>query len=59
MKPMKILKIGIWFLLIAGILVLVSFINVEHRKTTCKEIEINIDYNDGEPLITPEMIKSL
>ena len=58
MKPMKILKIVIWFILIAGILVLVSFINVEHRKTTCKEIEINIDYNDGEPLITPGMIKS-
>lgn len=58
MKPMKIIKTALWLLLIAGILVLVSFINVEHRKATCKEIEIDIDYDGGEPLIMPEQIKS-
>lgn len=58
MKPMKIIKTALWFLLIAGILVLVGFINVEHKKTTCKEIEINIDYDGGDPLIMPEQIKS-
>jgi cell division protein FtsQ len=58
MKPIKIIKTSLWLILIAGILVLVSFINVEHRKTTCKEIEIDIDYDGGEPLIIPEQIKS-
>jgi cell division protein FtsQ len=58
MKPMKIVKIVIWFTFIAGILLLVSFINAEHRKSTCKGIEITMDYQDGEPLITPEKIKS-
>jgi cell division protein FtsQ len=58
MKPMKILKIAMWFIIIAGIMVLVGFINAEHRKTTCKEIEITIDYQDGEPLITADKIRN-
>jgi cell division protein FtsQ len=57
MKLLKIIKITLWFLLFAGLLVLAGFINVEHKKTTCKGIEITIDY-DEEPLITTEYIKA-
>ncbi len=57
MKAKKILKIALWFVILTGIMVLVGFINVEQKKTTCKDIEITIDYHDGEPLITPENIK--
>ncbi len=58
MKGMKIIKVFAWILLACGIIVLVGFINAEHRKTTCKDIEITIDYRGGEPLMTPEKIKS-
>jgi cell division protein FtsQ len=58
MKPMKILKTGLWLLLVSGLLVLVGFISAEHSKTTCKEIDIKINYGGREQLITPELIKS-
>ncbi|MCD4665731.1 MAG: hypothetical protein K8R68_10725, partial [Bacteroidales bacterium] len=52
----RTLNITIWAIIIAGILVLVSFIETEYRKTTCKNFEIFIDYQDANPLISVEEI---
>ena len=53
----KIISITIWIVIIAGILILVSFMEAEHKKATCKSLEVTIDYRDTEPLITAEDIK--
>lgn len=46
-----------WVFITAGILVLVSFIEAEHKKTTCKSFEITIDYENADPLISKDAIK--
>lgn len=59
MRIKKIFNITIWSVLVAGLMVLVSFINSEQRKVTCREIEIYIDYQDGEQLISETRIRKL
>ena len=54
----NIINITIWFILIAGIFVLVGFINVEQKKITCKSLNISIDYAGGSPMITVDNIKN-
>jgi len=53
----KIINITVWIVIIAGLLVLVSFIEAEHKKITCKSLDVSIDYKDGDPMITSEEIK--
>jgi len=53
----RVFHIIFWILLTAGILVLVSFIEAEHKKTTCKSFEISIDYENADPLISTDEIK--
>jgi len=55
----RILNITIWIVVIAGIFVLVSFINVETKKITCKSLNVTIDYVKGDPMISVEEIKDL
>ena len=53
----RIFHIIFWVIIAAGILVLVSFIEAEHKKTTCKSFEISIDYENEDPLISVDEIK--
>ncbi len=53
----KTFKIILWILIIAGIIVLGGFINIEKKKTICKKFEVNINYDDSYPLITVDDIK--
>jgi len=59
MKIKKIISFSVWAILIAGILVLVGFMNAGHRKMTCKNIEVSVDFQGGEQLITESKIKKL
>ncbi len=52
----KIINITLWLLLVAGIFVLVGFIDVEHKKITCKSVEVSFDYQEIDPLITQNEI---
>lgn len=54
----RILKISLWIVVLAGISVLVGFIEKEHQKTTCKSIEVLIDYENADPLIDADLIKT-
>jgi cell division protein FtsQ len=58
-KFKKILTISLWTILVAGILVLVGFMNAEHRKLTCKDIEISIDLSGGDQLISEARIRKI
>lgn len=53
----RIFHIIFWVIIVAGILVLVSFIEAEHKKTTCKSFEVTIDYENEDPLISADEIK--
>ena len=53
----RIFNIIFWVIITAGILVIVSFIEAEHKKTTCKSFEVFIDYEDADPLISADDIK--
>lgn len=55
----RIINITLWIAVLAGLSVLVGFIESEHKKITCKELQVSIDYNDSEPLISPEEINSI
>lgn len=48
----KILSISIWLIMIAGLAVLVGFIESEHKKITCKGLRVEIDYGNAEVLIS-------
>jgi len=54
----KTFKTTIWILVIAGIIVLGGFINMEKGKTVCKKFVVNINYDDSDPLITVDDIKN-
>ncbi|MCB2221860.1 MAG: hypothetical protein KQI35_15830 [Bacteroidetes bacterium] len=54
----RIATISIWIVGLAGLSVLVGFIEKEHQKITCKSIEVLLDYEDADPLIDADMIKS-
>jgi cell division protein FtsQ len=53
----RIAVILFWLVIFAGLIVLVGFIEKEHKKITCKSIAILIDYNNADPLIDEHMIK--
>ncbi len=55
----KILHFTIWLILIAGIFVLVSFIDIEHKKITCKSVEVSFDYQDIDPLVSANEINKI
>ncbi len=48
----KILNISVWLIIIAGLAVLVGFIESEHKKITCKGLSVEIDYGRAEILIS-------
>ncbi len=48
----KIANISMWLILIAGLAVLVGFIESEHKKLTCKGLSVEIDYGRAEVLIS-------
>jgi len=53
----RVAGISVWLMLFAGLIVLVGFIEKEHKKITCKSIAILIDYNNADPLIDEHMIE--
>jgi cell division protein FtsQ len=53
----RILNITIWLAFIAGMIVLAGFIDAEHKKITCKQMDVLIDYQDGDPLIYADEVK--
>jgi cell division protein FtsQ len=55
---LKILLIVTWIALAAGAVVLMSFANKSHNLQRCLGVTVNLDFNDGDQLITPEIIKS-
>jgi len=48
----KIANISMWLILIAGLAVLVGFIETEHKQHTCKGLSVEIDYGRAEVLIS-------
>lgn len=55
----RVINITTWVVLMAGLSVLVGFIEAEHKKITCKDLRVDIDYGEAEPLITPEEVHVL
>jgi cell division protein FtsQ len=53
----KAVTISVWLVVFTGLIVLVGSIEKEHKKITCKSIEVLIDYKDADPLIDEKMIK--
>jgi len=58
----RIMNIIIWCFLLAVTVVLLAFVNLKNQKTSCKDIEININYQSEACLIDEndimEMVKS-
>lgn len=54
---LKILFIITWVALVAGAVVLMSFANKSHNLQQCTGITVNVDYREGEHLVTPEILK--
>lgn len=54
----KIISITIWIAILAGLFVLVGFIEAEHKKITCKDLQVSIEYGEAEPLISPEELNT-
>lgn len=54
----RIINITIWIAGIVGVLVLLSFIEAEHKKSTCKGIDIFIDYQSGDVMISKEDVEN-
>lgn len=55
----KILNISMWLIIIAGLAVLVGFIEKEHSKITCKGLQVEIDYGNAEILISEAYISKM
>lgn len=55
----RILNITMWLAGLAALSLLVGFIESEHKKITCKELVVSIDYGEAEPLISPEELNKL
>lgn len=55
----RIINITLWIAVLAGLSVLVGFIESEHKKITCKELIVAIDYNESEPLIGVEELNGI
>jgi cell division protein FtsQ len=55
---LKILLIVTWLAMAAGAVVLMSFANKSHNLQRCSGVIVNLDFNGGDQLITPEIVKS-
>lgn len=55
----RILNVTLWIVVLAGITVLLSFINAEKKKILCKSFEVEIEYYDSNPMISPEYVKQI
>lgn len=55
----RIINITLWIAGLAGLSVLVSFIEAEHKKITCKDLVVTIDYGEAEPLITADELNRI
>jgi len=58
-KFLKILKIVVWVLLVAGAGVVVGFAEVEHYGKPCSKVVVSIDYGAADVLITKKDIDSI
>jgi cell division protein FtsQ len=56
---LKILRIVLWVLMVAGAGVLVGFVEVEQYSRPCKKVVISIDYGIADMLITKKDIDSI
>jgi len=54
----RIIHISLWIAILAGLSVLVGFIESEHKKIRCKALLIFIDYGEAEPLISSEELNN-
>ncbi|RLD62233.1 MAG: hypothetical protein DRJ05_00905, partial [Bacteroidetes bacterium] len=48
-----------WVVILAGIMVMLSFVNIEKNKITCKSFDVLIEYQDYDPMISPEYIEEI
>ena len=55
----RVLNITLWIVIMAGIMVLLSFINAEKKKITCKSFDVVIEYNDSDPMISPDYVEKI
>ncbi|NOX45562.1 MAG: hypothetical protein GXO89_01115 [Chlorobi bacterium] len=55
----RILNITLWVVILAGIMVLLSFINAEKKKITCKSFDVVIEYHDSDPMISPGYVEEI
>ncbi|HNY01684.1 MAG TPA: hypothetical protein PKG48_03810 [Bacteroidales bacterium] len=58
-KILKIAKIVMWVLLVAGAGVLVGFVEVNQYSRPCRNVEVSIDYGSADVLITRHEIDSI
>ena len=54
----RYVNISIWIILIIGISILLGFINKEHYENECSDLDIVIDYQNGNKFISTDDIKS-
>ncbi|NQT77714.1 MAG: hypothetical protein HQ565_08370 [Bacteroidetes bacterium] len=55
----KILRISFWMLLIAGVIVLLTFIGQKHNETICHSFDLSIVGPDTDHLITAEELSEM
>ncbi|MCF8296377.1 MAG: hypothetical protein K9J13_02435, partial [Saprospiraceae bacterium] len=55
----RIIEILVWLILISGAIVLLSFVNIEHKKSKCKSFDVSLEYgdNNSDIFLTAEEIK--
>ncbi len=58
-KFLKILRVVVWILLVAGAGTLVGFVEVAQYDQTCKKVKIHIDYGAADVLITKRDVDSI
>jgi cell division protein FtsQ len=55
----KIINITLWIAGLAGLSLLVGFIESEHKKITCKELRVEIHYGEADPMIQKNELNQL
>jgi len=55
----RIIHITLWIVGLSALSVLVGFIEEEHKKITCKDLVVSIEYGEAEPLITTGELNSI
>ena len=59
MKKKTILRIGLFTLRIISMIVIVIVVNLRHKQTQIKSIQVNIDYNKNDTLVVNKEIEEL